>query len=310
MLEHLWQTWAQGPAQALGYTLLHALWQGALVSLALALILRLGGVDDARTRYRLSLLALAGLLIWSGVTLYWYWPAWAAAPLSNGPVAAEQIITLGPAPLWAPAPETSWQQLAQAILPWLSLIWGLGVLALGLRWLGSLYYVHRLRTQKVRPLATVWHHRLQQLMLDLGIQRPVQLLESERVRSPLTLGHFKPVILLPAGIVAGLTPAQVEAILAHELAHIQRYDFLVNLLVSLAETIFFFHPAIWWLGQTIRESREHCCDDMAVSLCGDLRTYVTALADVQAHSLQAPGLTLAFAGRKQALLQRIKRLTG
>ena len=306
MIDTLWQAWAHGPAPALGYTLLHTLWQGAAWSLALFLLYRLPQAQTALVRYRLALLSLVGMLGSAALTLYAYWPA--AQPPMPMPLDPALALPSGPG-LWLGGAEPRWTGDAQQLLPWLSLAWGLGVLLLGLRWAGSLYLLHRLRHRQVRALADSWQVRLQHLMRTLDIQRPVQLLESARVHSPLTLGHFKPVILLPMGILAGLSPAQVEAILAHELAHIKRQDFLVNLLISLVETLFFFHPAAWWLGQQVRESREHCCDDLAVAACGDVKAYVTALAGVQAHSLAAePSLALGFASRRQPLLHRIKRL--
>ena len=119
---------------------------------------------------------------------------------------------------------------------------------------------------------------------------------------------MKPVVLLPASALAGLTPQQLEAILAHELAHIRRHDYLVNLLQTLVETLLFYHPAVWWLSRRIRIERENCCDDLAVSLCGDPCTYARALADLEA--LRGPARSLAMAANGGSLLQRVRRLLG
>ena len=114
----------------------------------------------------------------------------------------------------------------------------------------------------------------------LHITRAITLFESTLVDVPTVIGFVKPVILLPASVLGGLTPQQLEAILAHELAHIRRHDYIVNLLQSLLETLLFYHPAVWWLSRRIRIEREHCCDDLAVSLCGDPLVYARALADL------------------------------
>ena len=128
----------------------------------------------------------------------------------------------------------------------------------------------RLGSDRRAPLATAAH-----------LRGRVRLLESTLVDVPTVIGWIKPVILLPASALSGLKPHQLEAILAHELAHIRRHDYLVNLLQTLVETLLFYHPAVWWLSRRIRAERENCCDDLAVSLCGDPYTYAQALADLE-----------------------------
>ena len=128
---------------------------------------------------------------------------------------------------------------------------------------------------------------------------------------PTVIGWLKPVVLLPASALAALSPQQLEAILAHELAHIRRHDYLVNLLQTLVETLLFYHPAVWWLSRRIRIERENCCDDLAVSLCGDPVAYANALADLESlRSETAPTHHIAMAATGGALLQRVRRLLG
>jgi hypothetical protein len=140
----------------------------------------------------------------------------------------------------------------------------------------------------------------------------VTLLESSLVDVPTVIGFLKPVVLLPATALGGLTLQQVEAILAHELAHIRRHDYLVNLLQTLVETVLFYHPAVWWVSRRIRIERENCCDDLAVSLCGDPVTYATALAELEAmrSSGPVPERHIAMAATGGSLLQRVRRLLG
>ena len=145
----------------------------------------------------------------------------------------------------------------------------------------------------------------------LHIARAVTLLESTLVDVPTVIGLLKPVVLLPASALGGLAPQQLEAILAHELAHIRRHDYLVNLLQTLVETVLFYHPAVWWLSRRIRIERENCCDDLAVSLCGDPVAYAHALADLEAlRSGPAPDHHIAMAATGGSLLQRVRRLLG
>ena len=143
-----------------------------------------------------------------------------------------------------------------------------------------------------------------------GLHRPLQLLESLRLQTPVVIGHFKPVLLLPAGLAAGLPVDEVEALLAHELAHVMRRDYLVNVLQNLVEILYFFHPGVRWLSACVRQEREHCCDDFAVALCGDAQHYARALARLQAGEMAYPEPALAAVGRPQKLLRRIVRLLG
>src|SRR5205814_960303 len=142
----------------------------------------------------------------------------------------------------------------------------------------------------------------------LHITRAITLLESSLVDVPTVIGWLKPVVLLPASALAAMSPQQLEAILAHELAHIRRHDYLVNLLQTLVETLLFYHPAVWWLSRRIRAEREHCCDDLAVSLCGDPIAYASALADLE--SLRSSDHRFAMAATGGSLLHRVRRLIG
>ncbi|MDX5482246.1 MAG: M48 family metalloprotease, partial [Hymenobacteraceae bacterium] len=179
------------------------------------------------------------------------------------------------------------------------------------RLIGGLAYTQRLRHYKAVPLGEKWQQRLHSLSQTIGIPQAVRLVESRVVRVPMTIGFAKPVILLPIGAVAGLPQAQVEAILAHELAHILRRDYLVNLLQSVVEILFFYHPAVWWMSGVLRAEREHCCDDIAVSICGDSLTYARALTELEAMRLpQAPAMAMALSGNRGSLVSRIKRLVG
>ena len=138
----------------------------------------------------------------------------------------------------------------------------------------------------------------------MGVGRAVALLESALVEVPVVIGYLRPVVLLPAGMATGLSTEQVESLLMHELAHIRRHDYLVNLLQSVVEGLLFYHPAVWWVSHVIRTEREHCCDDMVVELRGDARGYAGALAALE--SLRGPQAALAASGG--SLVKRVRRL--
>ena len=199
----------------------------------------------------------------------------------------------------------------EPLLPTLILVWIAGVSMLSLRLLTGWIWVQRLRTRGNAPAADEWQRMAPRLSRRLHIARAITLLESTLVDVPTVIGWLKPVVLLPASALAALSPQQLEAILAHELAHIRRHDYLVNLLQTLVETVLFYHPAVWWLSRRIRIERENCCDDLAVSLCGDPVAYANALADLESlRSETAPTHHIAMAATGGALLQRVRRLLG
>ena len=161
-------------------------------------------------------------------------------------------------------------------------------------------------TAAVRPVSPEIHSLVRRVAGRMALDRVVRVFESSAVAVPVMVGWIKPVVLLPAAALSGLTPTQVEALIAHELAHVRRHDYIVNLLQSLVETLLFYHPAVWWVSARVRAEREHCCDDLAVGVC-DRLVYVTALADLAAMTA-AP--RIALAATDGSLVNRVRRLLG
>ncbi|KUG06724.1 M56 family metallopeptidase [Solirubrum puertoriconensis] len=307
--------------RAVGYTILHSLWQGAVVAIALAGLLLLLRRHSPQVRYGATAAALGLVLLLAAVTFVRYYLT-ALPGASNGPVTAVVMVSdavgaqsnANGAALLADEGPLSAKTVLRYIeqhLPLLVTLWFMGLLTMTLRMLGGLAYVQRLRHYGTQPLGLAWQNRLANLAERAGLQRPVALLESSMVRVPMVIGHLRPVILLPLGAVAGLSTLQLEAILAHELAHVVRRDYLVNLLQSVAEILLFYHPAVWFLTATLRSERENCCDDVAASLCGDplvLARALAALAELGLERAVAPRLTMAAVGPKGSLLGRVRRL--
>jgi hypothetical protein len=191
---------------------------------------------------------------------------------------------------------------------WIIPAWAVIVLLKLVRMVVDFYYVNRLRTSYINEPGETWTIRLQELTRAMGIRKQVVLLESRLVNIPLVTGHFKPVILVPLGILTRLSPAEVEAFLLHELAHIRRHDYLVNLVQRVTRILFFFNPGVLWLSSLICAERENCCDDIAITYTDNKVQFVEALISVKQHSLSSPALAMNFLGQKNLLLHRVHRI--
>jgi beta-lactamase regulating signal transducer with metallopeptidase domain len=301
----------------LGVALLHFLWQG----MALALLAGLGllalrrATANARHGF---LLAVLLLMVAAPILTFAVLPRPAApAPIVEAlPEAAPAELPAAQVSLPLTSPPAAPLSLRDRLslgrewvmgqAAWLAALWALGVIALSLRLLVGWLGLGRLRRHGAQALPAEWTERLARLAARLGVRGPVSLLASARVHAPMLLGWLKPAILLPAGLVAGLTPSQVEALLAHELAHLRRHDYALNLLQSAAETLLFYHPAVWWLSHRLRLERECCCDDLAVRACGDVVVYARALTELGHFSASVPRPGLAAGGG--SLSHRVRRL--
>jgi Zn-dependent protease with chaperone function len=198
--------------------------------------------------------------------------------------------------------------LFDPLLPWIDVVWMTGVTLLSLRCTLGWVFLQKLAGLHLPVLEIETRARFQMLLSRMHITVPVRLVQSALVEVPMVIGWWRPLILLPASTLVGLPPEELEAILAHELAHVARHDFLLNLLQTIVETLFFYHPAVWWIGRKLREERENCCDDLAVAVIGNRYIYVKALARLEESRATGPGLAVAATG--PTLLLRIRRLAG
>jgi len=233
-----------------------------------------------------------------------------AALISLPAGAAQRASAVEPVPLEAaPAPARGRGDAAllRSYLPHVVSGWALGVFLLALWRLAGWSRVRRLTRREAREAPEPLRVKFAGLACRLRVSRPVRLLESAVAVVPMVVGYLRPVVLVPAAALAGLTPQQVESILAHELAHVRRHDYLVNTIQIVIETLLFYHPAVWWLSRRIRLEREACCDDAAVAACGDRLAYARALARMEElRAVPAP----AVAASSSLLIDRIRRIAG
>jgi beta-lactamase regulating signal transducer with metallopeptidase domain len=310
---------------ALGWTVVHSLWQATVVALVSGVLMIVLREKTAKVRYLLSNLALFTVLAASITTFCIYYDftkdagqvvfipevdnavdaQLAAFNTPNIPIPQYQNISID-APLSMAGLKAYFNRHIYLIVT----IWVMGVALFMLRLLGSISYIYYLKSRLNFPVDEYWQELLDGLKNRVGVQRGIELLESAMVRSPIVIGHLKPVILFPIGAINRLNPNEVEAILAHELAHVLRNDYVFNIIQSVIEALFYFHPAVWWISAQIRNERENCCDDMAIQLCGNSMTYAKSLVSVQEMAYYSPQMAMAFAGKsnKNQLILRVQRV--
>lgn len=289
---------------ALEQALLGFLWQGAVVALAVAGLLSLMPPRAARLRYATACLGMVAMAVLPVATfLTALAEARAVTPGAFESLAQSSVLTV----VTTEAAALAAPHWTEVLRPWLLPVWCGGVLLLSARTVVAWSITHRMARQETQAPAACWREALTHALRHVRLSRPVRLLASARVDVPMVIGLWRPLILVPAGAITGLSAAQLEAILAHELAHIRRHDYLVNLLQSFVETLLFYHPAVWWLSHRIREEREHCADDLAVHCCGDAVLYARALAHIEELRL-APSPHPALGVSDGSLLLRVRRL--
>ncbi|MBO9150810.1 M56 family metallopeptidase [Chitinophaga sp. GCM10012297] len=291
--------------QAICRTFLHSLWQGIFAALLAGMILLLTKRSSARLRYNLLGAALLLFLAGTGIT---FWLEMQSAP---EPVPAA-FIAAAPAAayIFAPQPDLLARclQFIDAHTTQIMMAWALIFLLKCVRISAGFYHIFRIRRSNTVQPPGEWTVKLRQLALSLGICTPVCLLECAKVQMPFTIGWLKPCIYLPAGLLAQLPADQLEAILLHELAHIRRRDYLVNILQRFTETVFFFNPALLWISALIREEREACCDDIAVAHTPRQSSYLQALVAFEHAGLQQLQLGMSLGRKRFYLLDRVKRI--
>lgn len=300
---------------ALGLSLVHSLWQGAVIGiLSLVLLPRLKSAT-ADVRYSaLCLLLMTIFVAWLG-SLCCLYQAELRSLASLAPAGEAASIPDRLAAALLPAKSDAPMHLLRSLSTPLAMLWIAGVFLLSLRHLGGVLTLHRLRLTGATPCPPDWEKRVQALAARIGLRRRLCVLLSARVDVPLTFGIIKSYLLLPPSALMGLAPAQLEALIAHELAHIRRNDALFNFLQICVETALFYHPVVWRLSAQIRVAREQRCDDLAVQVVGDRALYARALYSMEELRASIPHLALGAKGDNTTmsnshLMTRIRRVLG
>ena len=316
--------------EALGWTMIHSLWQLTLLAILHRGLLVLPSLQKAQMRYIAGMALLGLALLLPALTFFQvYEPplvqelaqhtADLAIPLEISEEASAELLLSTSPSNEAMSTSASFQKRIQGLLtglePFISplaLGWILGILFMGIRFGGSWFYLRSLRREGLIPVEPEWERTFQQWVAKMGIRRPVRVYYSQKVFEPITLGHLKPLVLIPLGLLSQQDPQQIEALILHELAHIRRHDFAFNILQSWVEILFFYHPAIWWISRDVRESREHCCDDTAIAVSQNPLAYAQALTQLQLTHIRHPQkqLTMSASGNTSKFTQRIYRIMG
>jgi len=305
--------------EAFAAALFHFLWQGAAIAALLSVVLVALRRSSANSRYLAACVALGLMVTLPAVTtMALYEPQGGAATelvpaLPGGP--EEEVV--GTTAVAGEAAAGATQAAAFDFLPlsmaelrqWAIPVWLLGILLFSLRLLWAYGFVVGMRQH-----ATVSDARTCATTLELakrmGVARPIRVMISALADGPSVVGWWRPVILLPSATLLGLTQWQLEAVLAHELAHVRRHDYLVNLLQSVVEILLFYHPAVWWVSNCVRRERELCCDDLAVAVSGDAVGYARALTILERQRMAVPRAQAAMAAADGWLGLRVRRLVG
>jgi D-alanyl-D-alanine endopeptidase (penicillin-binding protein 7) len=281
---------------SIGWTLLHFIWQGALIGCVTAVALI--AMRNARPgqRYALACSALLLCLAWPACEL--------AARLAGGDAGGATARFAGGVAAAAAHADFGALGWLQTKLAWIVMAWAACTAALALRMGLGLWWIGRLANTQAG--SAQWQARLSAMALQFGVTRAVRLRVVDHLASPITAGWWRPVVLVPASLMTGMPPDLLEALLAHEMGHVKRFDYLVNLGQNVVETLLFYHPAVWWISGRIRAEREQIADDMAANHLGEPRRLALALSELE--RIQFSTHHLAQAANGGDLMSRIKRL--
>lgn len=288
--------------QAFCWMLIHSLWQGLLFTIITGVVIMLTRRSGAVVRYSI---VIALFFLFITVCCFTF--------IIELSYASEKFSVLQNVNL-ADTNETSLQYFLKSFIDYSSshaslivMVWFIIFCLKGIKMTTALVYNRQVKNRKMIP-SECWINKITSLCKQLKIKKTVLLFESGIIKIPVVLGHLKPIIFIPVGMLTNLHPGEVEAVLLHELAHIRRNDYFVNIIQVIAETIFFFNPAMLWMSELLREERENCCDDIAVAHSGNKKQYIQALISFKEHALYATSYTTAFPAPKNLLLKRVTRI--
>jgi beta-lactamase regulating signal transducer with metallopeptidase domain len=307
--------------EATAWTLIHFCWQAAVI----AGVYRIATIGLARraseVRYVAALAAMLAMPAASVFTFAWEMrspslPALTtpSATLNNGMTGGDfpRMVAPGVTAVADRSPAAPLAGSLPNLMTWIDAFWVVGVLVLSVRGAGGWWLIHRLRTNALPPAPEAVRAAFERIAGALGLRRTVLLRLSSAIASPVTVGAVRAIVLLPVSAITLLGPDELEVVLAHELAHVRRADFFWNLVQTVVETLFFFHPVVWWISGRVRHERELCCDDLALKICPNPVVYASALFHLEEHRSRQMRLAMALDGHQssQTLRMRIARILG
>ncbi|MFZ1702736.1 MAG: M56 family metallopeptidase [Saprospiraceae bacterium] len=298
----------QNILDALGMVFLHSLWQFTVIATILSWFIKKNIVFRSPARYAISLLTMTSMVLTAILTFFYYFEFETVTTINPNIFIIDDYFTDS---TFVQSVKQAGISLFEIYQPWVLSLWMFGVVLLGVKLTGSLIYIEWLKKKAHYPgNENTIFQQWQTLRNSLGIQKNIRLGFSNHIDSPVLVGQIKPLILFPFSLINHLNPREVEFILLHELAHYARCDWWANVLQSIVEVVFYYHPAVYYVSRIIREQRENCCDEYAIqTLGGDQINYAKTLIKLQESSLgNTPGMALAFAHKNQIFVDRIKNI--
>jgi beta-lactamase regulating signal transducer with metallopeptidase domain len=309
--------------EATAWTLIHFCWQAAVIAVAYRIVSAGLVRRSSHLRYAAALAALLAMLVSAVITFGWQMRSAEPSPafvsttsgMANALVSGDFPRSLAPGIASTSQTAATGSALAnslQSLTGWIDAFWVMGVLTLAVRGVGGWWLIHRLRVSSTSQTGEAVRASFQRISNALGLRRTVMLRVSNAIAGPVTIGALRAIVLLPVSAVTLLGPDELEVVLAHELAHVRRADFAWNLVQTLIETLFFFHPGVWWLSGRVRHERELCCDDLALRVCPNPVVYASALFHLEEQRSRNMSLAMALDGHQspQTLRMRIARILG
>lgn len=301
---------------AASWTLIHSLWLGLILALLAGLTILLTKKSTSAVRYNLlAMLSVVFLIKICYIFSHEYQVAESNQQIRQlaviKSITPQQNIISAPAAHYAAeksSPVDFLKNLVNDYSLWIVWIWFVVFSFKCFRMIDGIRHVYRVRNYQTVEPSEAWQHRMSELKALLNVSSKVKLMESKLVNVPSVAGFFKPMILVPIGLLNNLPQEQVEAILLHELAHIRRSDYLVNLIQSFMEIVFFFNPGVMWISSLLKDERENCCDDLAIGVTKDKKEFVHALVSFQQYNLDGRQLAMQFGDRKMHLADRAGRI--
>ncbi len=312
-LEHLF---SNEVASAICWTLFHSLWEGLVFVIITGIVMSLTKKSRPAIRYNLLSFQFLLFILVSVLTFIRELSTRISSNVYLGTINLHGILIqekIQQRPFFYYGGK---QQILNTIAGFISLhaslistIWFIILSVKAVKIISTVIFTQHIRDHRTYDPSAYWKNKTALLCTQLQISKPVMLLESEIIKLPAVFGHLKPVIFIPLGLLANLPPEQVEATLIHELAHIRRSDYLVNFLQNIAETLFFFNPAVLWISSLIREERENCCDDIAIGQTKDKKQFIQTLISFRELSIYNNSKqVIAFPGNDNRLVNRVKRI--